>query len=232
MQTTLDNGLLLISHPLTNAHRVTLGLFLPSGALHDPAGQAGISHLAEHLCFRSPAGETQADFYRRIESIGGHLRAATYLHHTVFELTVLPRHFGAALDIVYRLFPPNDWTNEDVRREKAIIQQERRGQGFDYCRELLRRYDRRSAILGSESSVTRLTKPQIQQRKTQMFRPEGAVMVITGQLSENDLQSAQERLAAIPVSPLSAPAKRWRQPARFRQRGDRKSTRLNSSHRT
>ena len=218
MKLILANGLRILYQDMPVSHTVTAALFLPVGTWQEEASQQGITHLTEHLCFRGVGKMPQADFYRKIEGIGAYLRAATYLDYTVFEITVTLEHFADAVDILCELFQPNQWSPLDIRREKEIVACEQRGKGFDFVRELLHRYDKRPNILGSVSSVARISHKQLTLWKSIMFQPTQAVVVLAGALDDDGLKLALDKFASIAMPTLLIPDKRWRKQARFGRR--------------
>lgn len=95
---------------------------------------------------------------------------------------------------------------------------ERESRGWDFCRELLWRYDRRSDILGSPAAVERLSRPQLRRWKQAIFQPQRAVFVFAGPLSGEDLELAQRELACLTPPPQPLPPPSRQKAARFGQR--------------
>lgn len=205
---TLDNGITIKSCKMENTHSVTIILSLKGGAAWEPISQKGITHLVEHLCFRRCNGMEQKKFYYQIERVGGWLRGVTYRDSVLFEITVHPKYFNEAISIISSLFYENGWTNEDIRKEKAVVCREiddRNSWAFHQI--MYEFFEHKSAgdfIAGTQAKVMRLSKPQLVKWKKQLFATNNATIIITGNMSDIDIENAHNLFAKVPknISPV------------------------------
>ena len=193
---TLQNGITLRSCQLGNTHSITLMLMLRGGAAWEPARQKGITHLVEHLCFRRCAGMCQEEFYDKVECTGGYLRGITYRDRVLFEITVSPSHFNEAADILRNLFQENGWTYEDIRREKAVVFRQMED-GNDYCLEtmisdLFNHSPCGEPVAGTRKKLEKLTRPQIEAHKAELFRSKNREIILAGPISPDHIRYARE----------------------------------------
>ena len=145
----------------------------------------------------------QADFYYEIERTGGWLRGVTYRDSLLFEFIVHPSFFTQATDILSRLFLENQWTHEDIRREKEVVYREieNRFSGA-YQRLLLDFFEQKpqgDAISGTKNKVKRLSRPQLLEWKRKLFSTHHTTLFIAGEISPANLHYAQEKFSQIPT---------------------------------
>lgn len=209
----LRNGLQLSSYQLPHLHSIQMGVYFKGGSLYENRSNQGISHLLEHLCYRNLNGLTQEQFYRRLDVMGAVMHGATEQNVVMFYLTVSPRFFDDAFDIMSRLFAPGTWTDEEIAAEKQVVLREIENDEPNFLWDMAARYWRTSAGafpgMGTEKSVMAMTSEQIHRWKRKIFRPSNACFVLTGNFSDGMLKKAAEVLEELPdtqLPPLEQPA--------------------------
>jgi len=84
-QTTLENGLRVITTPMPHTRSVSVCIFLGVGSRYETKPQAGVSHFIEHLNFRgTPKRATSREISEAIEGVGGIINAGTDKELTVY----------------------------------------------------------------------------------------------------------------------------------------------------
>lgn len=79
---TLDNGLTVIALPDLTTSTVTTSLWYEIGSKHDPEGQAGFSHLIEHIMSRKTENMPYNMIYGLTADIGGTRNASNWVDRT------------------------------------------------------------------------------------------------------------------------------------------------------
>ena len=204
----MENGMTIRACPMEETHSITLILRFTGGAAWEPKGQKGITHLVEHLCFRRCANLPQEEFYYKIERTGGSLRGITYRDRVLFEITVSPAHFYEAADMLRILFEKNGWTHEDIRREKKVLCRQIED-GGDYCLEtMFSDYFSHSevgeTIAGTKKKIERLTRPQIESQKAELFSSENCEIILTGAIALEHIEHIRTMFSEIKTSAASA----------------------------
>ena len=74
---TLDNGLRILTEPMTQVRSVSIGVWLTRGSRHEAAELGGIAHFVEHMLFKGTKTRSAEDIAQAIDSIGGQLDAFT-----------------------------------------------------------------------------------------------------------------------------------------------------------
>jgi Predicted Zn-dependent peptidases len=198
---TWKNGITMRACRMDGTHSITLILMLKGGAAWEIACQKGITHLTEHLCFRRCSGMSQEEFYYKIEHMGAFLRGITYRDRVLFEITVIPKHFREAVDILRALFDENGWTPKDIRQEKTVVLRQMEDAN-DYCLETMTSdfFDRSVSgdpITGTVKKLERLTRPQIEACKTELFCPENCEIILTGPIVPEHTQYLRDRFSSV-----------------------------------
>lgn len=201
MKEVWANGITIRACRMEGTHSITLILFLNGGAAWEPARQKGITHLVEHLCFRRCAGIPQEEFYYRIERTGAYLRGVAYRDRVLFEMTVSPPHFDEAVNILRDLFEENGWTHNDIRREKAVVFRQVEDAN-DYCLEtMISDFFNHSSsgepIMGTNRKLERLTKPQIEKYKQELFCSENCEVILAGPITLDHIQYVRNRFSSV-----------------------------------
>ena len=209
----LQNGLQLSAYQLPHLHSLEMGVYFKGGPLYENRSNQGISHLLEHLCFRNLNGMNQEQFYRRLDAMGAVMRGATDQDVVMFHLSVSPRFFDEAFDIMSRLFAPGKWTEEDIASEKQVVLRQIENEDQNFLWGMATRYWKTSAgafsCMGTRKSVMAMTTEQIHRWKRKIFRPSNACFVLTGNFSDGMLKKAAEVLGELPdtqLAPFEQPA--------------------------
>lgn len=200
MQTKLKNQFKIKYCALPKAKMVTLILSIEGGACEEALSQKGITHLLEHLCFRRVAGINQGDFYYSYEKLGATLRAITYNTHVLFELTVNPKYVVEAAKILRSLFKDNQWTHEDIRKEKQVVIKQIEDKYYLFDSFMAQGFKNNSAgtpIAGTISKVSKLTLPQLIQWKNKLFAANKAQLTISGNISDEKIDYISQIFANV-----------------------------------
>jgi len=124
-QYTLPNGLVVVLQPDTQEKLVALSLRYPVGSRHDPANQAGLAHLVEHLMFLD---ETHGPpFSQQLEALGGvDINAYTAFDHTEYRALFPPEVLPLALWLEARRMESlgNGATASVLASERKVVENE------------------------------------------------------------------------------------------------------------
>jgi len=97
--TTLPNGLRVASQE-TYGQVSALGVFVDSGSRYESDHNSGISHMLEHMAFKSSKERSHLRTVRDIEDIGGSIGAASSREYMIYQAETLRDHLETAIDIV------------------------------------------------------------------------------------------------------------------------------------
>lgn len=123
-QTTLDNGLRIVTHTMDAVETVSVGVFVDAGTRDEPVEINGVAHLLEHMAFKGTKRRSALDIVAEIEEVGGHLNAYTSREHTAYYAKVLKEDTPLAVDILADILQNSTFEPEELARERSVVLQE------------------------------------------------------------------------------------------------------------
>jgi predicted Zn-dependent peptidase len=123
-KTVLDNGIRVLSEEVSNAHSVSLGIWVENGSRHEARHQSGISHFVEHLLFKGTERRSAALIAEEMDAVGGVLNAFTAKEYTCYYAKVLDENLPLAIDLLTDIFLHSVFDKEEIERERSVILQE------------------------------------------------------------------------------------------------------------
>lgn len=120
----LGNGVHVLTERMPGVRSVAVGAWVRQGAAHDRPGQAGASHLLEHLVFRGTGSRSRRQIAHSLESVGGSLNAYTSREHTGYEARVLAEHLPRAVDLISDLVRDPRLAERDLDQERMVVGEE------------------------------------------------------------------------------------------------------------
>jgi predicted Zn-dependent peptidase len=209
-QTTLPNGLVVITETMEYVHSVSVGVWLRSGSRREPPERNGISHFIEHMLFKGTRRRTAEDIAREVDSVGGMLDAFTSKEMVCFNTRVLDEHLPKAFDVLSDMLLEPKFANDDIQREKSVILEEIRmtqDNPEDLVHELFTQnfwtpHGLGRPILGTPETVSALTREMLQTWFHDWYAPNKLVITAAGHLDHAQfLDLIAERFAKLAPSP-------------------------------
>ena len=217
--TALGNGLRVVTHQMPHLHSATLGVWAGSGSRHESESLQGISHLLEHMAFKSTRNRTTRQMAEEIEAVGGEINAATSQESTAYFARVLAADTGLAIELLADMLQNPRFDADELARERGVILQEiaaasdqpedivfERAESVAFAGQSLGR-----AILGTPQSVRRITPADLHRHMQQNYQPKNLVISAAGAIRHVDVVRHAEALFGSSNGGESPPA----EPARF-----------------
>jgi predicted Zn-dependent peptidase len=123
-QTTLPDGLRVISEPISGVRSVAVGVFVGVGARDERPAEAGVTHLIEHLLFKGSADYDQMAIARVSDRLGSELNAFTTRESTVVHVRVLDEHVPVALDVMCDMAARPRFEADALESEREVVLEE------------------------------------------------------------------------------------------------------------
>ncbi len=190
LEETLENGLRVIICPRPGASLVDVRVAVRVGAwLEGDRGGSGISHYYEHLVAdAATATRTEKESQELLRSIGGIMNGRTDADRTWFWITTTPDGCETAIDLLADWLANAQLSEEEVTREKSVIERERAiyaDQDLRVAWELLHataflRHPARFPFLGFPDRFARITRDDLVQFYARNYVPGNAVVAIVG----------------------------------------------------
>lgn len=211
-QTTLANGLRVVTVPLPHLHSADVAIYLKVGGRNDPPGRTGLAHFLEHMLFRGTADyadplEIEAAF----ESLGGTVNAATDADSTCFYGRIHPRYAEKGLEILASMVLRPRLDGVELERriigEEALEDISQDGEEISpdvvVGRLLWPEHPLGESTVGRLDDIASITQDDLRRHLEQWYRPQNAVVVAAGPLEHQQiLQAAQRCLGDWQPGPL------------------------------
>jgi zinc protease len=213
-ETILPNGLKVLTKELRAAPVVTVWTLYRAGSRNERPGITGISHLLEHMLFRSTNSMKTGEMDRLIQLAGGRHNAYTSYDYTGYHITLPSDRLETALRIESDRMLNCALDPDELKTELGVVLSELQGRLND-PEELLeeatraaafQRHPYRNLIIGWKSDVQSLTREAVRDYYQTHYQPSNAVVVIVGDIqTEATLDLMRKYFGVLPSGPPPQP---------------------------
>lgn len=212
---TLKNGLRIIFDENGHMRSASVNIYIGCGSRYEPVGCEGVSHFIEHMLFKGTQKRSCADIAEQMDEIGGRLNAFTTKEYTCIYTHTLSYHVETALDIMLDMLLFSAFNENDIRTEKGVICEEismYEDSPEDVCFDLMcagiwQKSPLGRPIIGSRTSVNRLSRSDITSFMRRYYTPDNMVVSVSGRFDRESVYSLIEkafaRFDAAEQKPLS-----------------------------
>jgi predicted Zn-dependent peptidase len=213
----LDNGITLILQENQTADLIAGRIFLKNaGARWEPLEKAGLSHLLTTVITKGTERLSSVRIAEAIESIGASLGADATSDYFVVSFKTVTADFPTILHLTEEILRSPTFPDSEVALEKHLTLQNIRSQqeqpfnvAFSQLREAMYpAHPYGFSILGTEETVSELTRADLQQYHQTYFRPDNLIISLAGRLTLEDgvkLVAQVFRNWEVPSDSLIAP---------------------------
>lgn len=187
----LDNGTRIAVEEMPGVRSVSIGIWVGTGSRYENTGEAGISHLIEHMLFKGTARRSAKQIAEALESVGGQMNAFTSKEYTCFYARVVDEHLPIAIDVLSDMFFSSLFNDDDIKREKKVIQEEIRmyeDTPDDLIHDLFAQtvwsgHPLGRPVIGTMESVDGLSREAVLNYRQRQYCPENLVLALSGNLT-------------------------------------------------
>lgn len=226
-ETTLPNGMLVLTREVHSAPVATCCVWYRVGARNERPGITGISHWVEHMLFKGTPDIPKGEMDRLIARNGGTFNGFTSQDYTAYFETLPADRIELGLQIesdrmVNSLFDP-----AEVDSERTVIISEREGHENDpewwlseaMMASAFQIHPYRNEVIGWKGDLLAMTREELYSHYQTYYMPNNAILVVVGDFDTDALMPRIEHyFAGLPVGP-SIPAVRGQEPE---QQGERR----------
>lgn len=201
-QSTLGNGLRVLTVTLPHVQSVSLGIFLGVGSRYESEALAGAAHFCEHMAFKGTAHwPTALAIADAIEGRGGLVNAQTGRETTLYWAKVAAPHLAEALDVLADMLLSPLFDPLELEKERAVIIEEI-NYALDTPDSLVEilandlqwpNHPVGRDVAGTRDTVTGLSREDLLAFLDHHYRPGQAVLGVAGQASHAEALSWAER---------------------------------------
>ncbi len=123
-QTTLENGIRVITETKLNVRSVSMGVLVNTGPRDEEPGQSGLAHLVEHMLFQGTSSRNATKIARLIDAAGDQMGAFTSRDYTCYYATVLDEYCPYVIDLLGDILLNSIYPDESLETEKKAILRE------------------------------------------------------------------------------------------------------------
>jgi predicted Zn-dependent peptidase len=193
--TTLDNGVRIVTQNIGYMHTVTTGIWVANGTRHESPEDNGVAHFIEHMLFKGTERRSAHHITREIDSMGGILNAFTGHEYVCYYAKVLAKFLPRAADLLADIFLNSTFPLDEIERERRVVLQEikmRDDSPEEYIHDHFHQNFFRGQmlgmpVLGSEQTVTSLTRDSILSHKNSRYRPQDIIVAAAGNIQHDEL---------------------------------------------
>lgn len=168
-------------------------MWVAVGSRDEPTAVAGAAHYLEHLLFKGTARRSAAMIAEEIDAVGGELNAFTDKEHTCYYAHVLDSDLALAVDLVCDVLGDALLDPADVDLERGVVLEEIAMRDDDpedllhdeFCAALLGSHPLGRPILGTEESITGMSREALHRFYRQRYTPDRMVLAVTGNVTHN-----------------------------------------------
>jgi predicted Zn-dependent peptidase len=200
-QHTLPNGLVLLAERMEHVRSAAMNFLVPAGSAFDPPGKLGVATVLAALITRGAGSRDSRELTLALDNLGVDRDESVGAINMRFWGSTLARNLPAALDlyadILRRPHLPEDELEpvqalalqdiqslEDAPQQKVMVELRRR-----YYPSPLNK-DKR----GKAEDIERLTIGDVKTQYRRLFRPNGAILSVAGNVEWGPLRDQVERL--------------------------------------
>jgi predicted Zn-dependent peptidase len=210
---TLESGVRVITERVPSVRSVALGFWIATGSAAEHDGEAGISHLLEHMLFRGTERYGSEEIDQIFDAMGAEVNAGTDKEATSLYTRVLDRHLERAFDVMGDMlwrprFGELDAEREVVLEEIAMYEDDPQDRVFDLLgRAIFDGHPLGRAVIGTAAVVGAVTREQLAEFHAGHYRPESIVIAAAGSLEHEamvEMARAAEAMGSVPTPAASA----------------------------
>ncbi len=192
-QTTLSNGLRVITDTVDSVESVALGIWAAVGTRNEDLSHNGAAHMVEHMLFKGTQRRHAAQIVEEIENLGGHMNAYTSREVTSYHVHLLKEHAGLALDTLTDMYQNSIMPVDEVERERHVILQEI-GMCHDtpddlifdqYYETAYRNQSLGAPILGTSKIISVLDRDALMDYADRLYRPDNTIISAAGNIDHD-----------------------------------------------
>ncbi len=214
----LDNDAKLYLDPVPEANTIGIGVGFKVGSIYEPEDKRGISHLLEHMMFKSNKKYTEEQISEGLELNGAISNGFTSTYVTFYYVESIKSGFPKIVDILYSMVENDRYNPVEFEKEKKVVlseieryENDPESRLFDLIpRSVYGKSDYGDPVGGFRETVEGITIEDLEEFKAKYYSPKNMFIVLTGNYSPEDInlvRSYFEKLEGDKVS-LKEPSKR------------------------
>ncbi len=212
----LNNGIVAIAIENPAADIIASRMFLRAGSQQEPLDKAGVAHLLSAVLTKGTAQLSSFEIAERVESVGASLGTDAATDYFLLSLKTISGDWPEMLQLAGDMLRAPSLPETEIELERYLTVQDIRSQKeqpFNIAFDRLRRamypaHPYGVSIMGTEETVSQLTREDLTHFHQTYFRPDNLVISVAGRITPDE---AIRQIEAVfgdwqpPATPLPAP---------------------------
>lgn len=191
LNSRLDNGLKVMLRRVPNQRTVSCGMWVNQGVKDEDNTNNGISHLIEHLMFKTDNFDTNESIQEKIDKLrlkGARYNGGTTKDCTAYYIDGLSRDIKILLEVLSSLVMNKKEVSEEIlEKEKEIVIREAEGYlnsskqiGEKVGQAMWGNISYGQLVIGEPSIIKKIDTEMVNEIIQKVYVPENCVLVISG----------------------------------------------------
>ena len=199
--TVADGGLTVVTEHMPDVLSVSLGFWVGTGSVDEPAPIAGASHFLEHLLFKGTAKRSAREIAEVVDAVGGDMNAFTTKEHTAFYVRLLADSVDLGLDILSDIIWGPALRTDELEAERQVILEEILMHGDEPADEvhdffnsaLYPEHPLGRDVLGLEGTVRMTSRQQVAEFHRRHYRTANVIVTAAGRIDHDQITDGVAR---------------------------------------
>jgi predicted Zn-dependent peptidase len=199
--TVADGGLTVVTEHMPDVLSVSLGFWVGTGSVDEPAPIAGASHFLEHLLFKGTAKRSAREIAEVVDAVGGDMNAFTTKEHTAFYVRLLADSVDLGLDILSDIIWGPALRADELEAERQVILEEILMHGDEPADEvhdffnsaLYPEHPLGRDVLGLEGTVRMTSRQQVAEFHRRHYRTANVIVTAAGRIDHDQITDGVAR---------------------------------------
>lgn len=191
----LNCGVRLVTEKISHVQSAAIGIWVKNGAVDEYKEVSGISHFIEHMMFKGTENRTAKKIAEDIDKIGGQINAFTGKEATCYYVKVINTHLFDGAEVLLDMLNNSVFDSKEMTKERQVICEEIKmieDQPDDLahdtvCEMVFRGNELGNSIIGTKSSLKRITRPVMVDYKNKTYTKDSIVVSASGNFDEEEL---------------------------------------------
>jgi len=208
-RTVLPNGLVVLVAENPVADIIAARIFVRAGGCWEPREKVGLAHLLSAVMTKGTAELTSFEIAERVESQGASLNADATADYFLLSMKTVSADFAEILELAGQVLRSPTFPEAEVELERRLALQHIRSQqeqpftiAFDRLRQAMyQNHPYASSGLGWETTISQISRADLQQFHQTYFRPDNIVISLAGRITADAAIALIEKVFGDWVSP-------------------------------
>lgn len=204
---TLANGLRIIVKPEHRSASVVFQIWYKVGSSYEAEGMTGISHVLEHLMFRTDNNPRLSDYFYQLNKVGSKGGAFTTKDYTFYYHLMAKQHLALAFAMEAERMQNLSPSISGFNIEKKVVREELQTgltkepylSAYNTLYEhAFKHSSYQFPVIGRPADLDALTLRQAMSWHKKYYTPDNATLVIVGDVNVSDVfNMAEKKFSAI-----------------------------------